>query len=131
MNGLLLYFEQADTAPLQWLATPGSVFVDGGDRWLVSTTNSYIALGEYVHFDLEYDEEDGCAILDLIEFKKIWFVEWNDVSLLTRLLAQIPIEMRMVIDTDHGLICDFDQLRGVPVTNWIRAAALPERLVWN
>ncbi len=70
MNGLLLFFEQADAAPLQWLATLGSVFVDCGDRWLVSTTNSYIALGEYVHFDLEYDEEDGCAILDLIEFKK-------------------------------------------------------------
>ena len=131
MNGLLLFFEQADAVPLQWLATLGPVFVDGGDRWLVSTTNSYIALGEYVHFDLEYDEEDGCAILDWIKFQKAWFVEWNDVSLLLKFLAQIPFEMRIVIDNDYGLICDFDQLRGVPVAKWIRAAALPERLVWN
>ncbi len=131
MNCLLLFCEQADAAPLQWLATLGQVFVDGGDRWRVATSTTLIALSVYVDFDREFDEEDGCAILDLIEFKRIWAVEWNDVSLLTKLLAQIPIEMRIVIDNDHGLICDFDQLRGVPVTNWIRGAALPERLVWN
>lgn len=124
MNALLLFCEQADSAPLEWLAQIGPIFEDGGDRWIVSTDNGFIALSNYADFDNEFGEEDRRPVLDLIKFQKVWAIEWNNISLLSKLIEQIPLNVHMVIDNDCGLICDFAHVRGIPVDRWIRATEL-------
>lgn len=126
MNCLLLFCETTDTKPLDWLATIGSVLVEGGSRWVVSNSRSFIALFDYVDFDREFDEDEGLQVLALIDFKKVWAVEWNDIQLLRQFMSQIPFDKRIVVCNDYGLVCDFSALLGVPIERWLTAAALPE-----
>ena len=105
--------------PETWVTLMGGTKSQSG-QFVVEISDSWIRIFRYDEVFDDYDESEERLVRSLVQDPVPYLIEWRGDELLGKFIEDFPIGEDAVVDNDHGLICNFSELRGKSTSDWLR-----------
>lgn len=123
MNSLIIFASEDEWQPTKWFKAMDASESNTG-QFVVERTSSWISLLMRDDMFYDYDDNEKQTVQSLLDVSKSYLVEWKGDGLLDSFIKAFPPSENLVVDNDHGLICNILEVQKLPICRWVRESML-------
>ena len=118
MNTIILIVnDDTPWTPEYWIQEKGGK-INASNPFVLSRGDQWISISKDPSVLDDYSASEISAITKFIDSPSFYVIEWNAGQLVDKFLNAIPSDLAALIDNDHGLISQVNQLSGKPISTW-------------
>lgn len=124
MNTVLILKEKDNLwVPEDWFTSQGGICLENGQITL-EVDDSWVSIIRANEVISDFDGHEKSLIFDELDEPEIYLIEWRGNELLQSFINSLPTNVKILVDNDHGLICDVCFIKNYPVSEWLEKAEL-------
>ena len=118
MNTIILIVnDDTPWTPEYWIQEQGGK-INASNPFVLSRGDQWISISKDPSVLDDYSASEISEIIKFIDPPRFYVIEWNAGKLVDEFLNAIPSDLAALIDNDHGLISQVNQLSGKPISTW-------------